>query len=120
MLGASMLAQAGQAGEPDRLLDRFAGCVGRFSAEMEFQWLMSDPTSEVTEAERGNMIALAEAISGPDDGRRILSLRIETKQAHKALLSRSAFDSDPKIRIWARARADHELAQCRGLMLSTS
>lgn len=108
-------APAGFAGSS--LLARFAGCVGRLSAQMEFQWLMSDPGSDQTQRERAAMITLVDALAGPDDGPHVLSLRLDSKYSHQRLLTRATFDPDPSVRRRAAIRAQQELDQCRTQLL---
>ncbi|MEM7717998.1 MAG: hypothetical protein AAF222_02250 [Pseudomonadota bacterium] len=85
---------------------------------MEHQWLMSDPASDRTKARRAAMLALVEATMAPDQGRTVLAWRIEAKQAHAVLLTRSTFNHDASDAAWALQRAETHLARCTGLLLS--
>ena len=96
----------------------FASCTGRLSAQMEHQWLMSDPTSDQTAARRAAMISLLEATMAPDQGRTVLSWRIEAKHAQAQLLTRAHFNNDDEDAAWAQNRAEAEIAACNGLLLS--
>ncbi len=102
----------------DDPLRTFASCAGRLSAEMEHQWLMSDPASDRTEAQRAAMISLIDAIMAPGQGRDVLHWRIDAKQAHAVLLTRATFNDDEDDAAWALARAEAQLAACTGLLLS--
>ena len=102
----------------DDPLQTFASCAGRLSAEMEHQWLMSDPATDRTEAQRASMLSLVEAIMTPDQGRDVLTWRIDAKQAHAVLLTRATFNDDADDAAWALNRAEAYLAACTGLLLS--
>ncbi len=115
MLGLSTAVAA--AAQPDTL-KTFASCAGRLSAEMEHQWLLSDPASYQTEAHRAAMLSLVDAIMAPDQGRDVLNWRVDAKQAHAVLLTRATFNDDADDAAWALSRAEAELAACTGLLLS--
>jgi hypothetical protein len=113
-LGMSALpASAG-----DDPLRTFASCAGRLSAQVEHQWLMSDPASERTEAQRAAMISLLEAIMPSDAARQVLAWRIDAKQAQAVLLTRATFNDDAGDAAWAARRAEMQVAACTGLLLS--
>ncbi|MFD0980782.1 hypothetical protein [Tropicimonas aquimaris] len=105
---------AAPAGEMVRV---FASCVGRLSAEMQHQWLVSDPRADQTEAERAAMIDLLEAAMPEEAGRDVLQERTAARQAHSALLSQALFHSDRRLAEWSRRRAASEIDYCRGLAL---
>ena len=96
----------------------FASCTGRLSAQMEHQWLLQDPASTQTERRRSAMINLLEATMNPDNGSTVLSWRIDAKLAQSQLLTRATFNADPEDALWARSRAEAEIAACNGLLLS--
>lgn len=100
---------------PD-IVRTFAQCTGRYSAQMEFSWLMGVEPTQV-EQERDAMIALLEAVTPREIARKALHARIEAKQAQARLLTRSAFGTSPQDATWARARAELEISTCRALML---
>ena len=102
----------------DDPLRTFASCVGRLSAEMEHQWLLSDPASDRTKSQRAAMLSLVEATMAPDQRRDVLNWRIDAKQAHAVLLTRATFNTDANDAAWALARAEKQLAACTGLLLS--
>ena len=95
----------------------FAGCVGRLSAQIEFQWLMSDPASDETAARRDEMLALLEAVAAPDQGCAIMAWRVNAQAAHAALLRRAHFNEDPADAAWALAEARRAGTACTGLLL---
>lgn len=109
---------AGVFAMPQDPLRTFAACAGRLSAVMEYQWLVSDPASDRTKAQRAAMLSLVDAIMAPDQGRDVLSWRIDAKQAHAVLLTRATFNDDQDDATWALAQAETHLAQCTGLLLS--
>ena len=85
---------------------------------MEYQWLISDPASETTEARRKVMIALLEATMSQEDPRSILAHRIDAKHAQSQLLTRARFNRDAEDAAWAQRRAETEIAACAALLLS--
>jgi len=95
----------------------FATCTGRLSAQMEHQWLINDPAADRTKAQRAAMISLLEATTPPGQGRRVLSYRIDAKYAQSVLLTRATFNDDAEDALWARGRAEAEVAACVGLLL---
>jgi len=95
----------------------FAGCTGRLSALMEHQWLMSDPASDRTKAQRAAMITLLEATTPAEQLRPALSRRIQAKEAQARLLTRATFNDDPDDADWALRRSEAEIAACVGLLL---
>lgn len=117
----AFLALAGQA-RPDppdlpEMVRTFAYCAGRLSAEMQHQWLLSDPRSGETEAVRAAMIDLLEAAQPEGAGPWVLTYRTAARQAHSALLSQATFGDDSREAAWARRRAEAELGYCLELML---
>lgn len=112
------LIPAGAFAMPQDPLQTFASCVGRLSATMEHQWLMSDPASDRTAAQRAAMLSLVDAVMAPDQGRQVLAWRIDAKQAHAVLLTRATFSGDAEDASWALRQAEAQLAQCTGLLLS--
>ena len=112
------LLPAGAAVAHESTLHTFASCAGRLSAVMEHQWLMSDAASDRTHAQRAAMLSLVDAIMTPEQGRDVLSWRIDAKQAHAVLLTRATFNDDAADAAWALNRAEAELATCTGLLLS--
>ena len=100
------------------IVQTFATCTGRLSAQMEHEWLMNDPASERTETHRATMIALLDAVSPPNRGRDILAWRIDAKSAHAMLLTRATFNDDTEDAAWALRRAQTQVSACTGLLLS--
>lgn len=111
-----MMTQPAHSGEP--LHKVFAACAGRLSAEMEHQWLMSDPRADETEERREQMIALVQAVTPEGLEARMLNLRIEAKYAHRTLLNRASFSDNEREARWATALAKSEVSQCIGMLLS--
>ncbi len=94
----------------------FAICAGRFSAQLEQDWLFSDPGSDATERQRDQMIDLLDAVSPADAQDRVLMLRLQAKRAHARLLSQAVFSLDGPIAARAARQADKLLRQCSALM----
>lgn len=112
-LGPVSTAQA-----DDELPRLFAGCAGRFSAELEHAWLMNRPVAENLAQQRAELLVLLDAVMNPDEARQWLSYRIETKIAQAALLTTSDFDTD-ESRAQASARlARQHLKSCERLLLN--
>ena len=64
----------------------FAGCAGRFSAELEHAWLTNKTEASRYEAQRRMFITLLEAVQQETDARKLLSYRIENKMGSKRVL----------------------------------
>jgi hypothetical protein len=101
----------------DDLLRRVTDCVGRLSAQIEHQWLLSDLPTEQIETQRAHLEDILDALVTPDSATRVLSNRIDAKFAHASLLTQAAFSSDDRRARWAEKRAEQELLQCGGLLL---
>ncbi len=95
----------------------FAGCAGRFSAQMEHHWLMGRDPSHVQQR-RQDMIDLLEAIQPPGRGKEVLARRLEAKYAQAVLLQRAEFTADPVEADHARNHAISAIATCSALLLS--
>ena len=94
----------------------FAQCAGRFSAEMEFAWLIGNHDDETPKRLRSHFVDMIAAILTPGDGPNVLAHRIEAKMAHTALLSRAQFSQNPvEIRIAAQT-AERDVAFCRAML----
>ncbi|MEL6957455.1 MAG: hypothetical protein AAGL89_00720 [Pseudomonadota bacterium] len=92
----------------------FASCTGRLSAQMEHEWLLSDPRADETEAQRAILIDLLRATMLPDQGHQVLNWRIEAKAAQAALLTRATFRDDD----WAKDQAARFVRNCTSLLMS--
>jgi hypothetical protein len=102
----------------DDQLVQFATCAGRLSALMEHQWLIDGPASERTAKEVAAFSDLVQALIAPDQGRRVLALRIEAKVAQRALLMQADFGRDPRLTAHAARRATELIGACRAMVLS--
>lgn len=118
----SLPVQAGEMTSPsapmDEQLVQFATCAGRLSALMEHQWLVDGPASERTAREVAAFSDLVQALITPDDGGRILALRIEAKMAQRALLMQADFGRDQRLSAHAARRAADLIGTCRAIVLS--
>lgn len=102
----------------DTLPQLFAGCAGRYSAEMEHAWLMNRPHAETLAGQRSKLLALLDAVMTPDQAQMLLNYRIEAKMAQAALLTMADFGTNT-----ARAKASSRLAHhhrknCERLLLN--
>ncbi|WP_162183074.1 hypothetical protein [Pseudooceanicola atlanticus] len=95
----------------------FAGCAGRFSAELEHRWLMSRDPGRARHR-RQAMVDLLDAVRPSDRGPEILARRLEAKHAQAQLLQRAEFSTDPAEARMARQRARRAVAGCEALLLS--
>lgn len=112
---AGTLPLAPQPGEEQ--VYHFATCTGRFSALMEHQWMFDGPGSETTAKLVASMASLVQAITPPDQGRRVLAWRIEAKVAQRALLMQADFGTTPEQQDLAKARSETLIGSCRSLLL---
>ncbi len=103
----------------DNMLDTFAECAGRYSAQLEHQWLMNDPESEQTEAQRAQVLDVLYALmDGEANAARTLKRRLEAKFAHSRLLQRATFNTDAGSALWAEGRSRNEMRRCASLVLA--
>lgn len=112
-LGLCASANLGLANNAPDPLHQFATCAGRLSAEMEHQWLLSDPDARRTEAIRQSMLDVLASLTQAEQSRTVLQWRIEAKTAHAALLSRATFRSDE----WASDMAHRLIRHCSSLIV---
>ncbi|WP_368184130.1 hypothetical protein [Aestuariibius sp. HNIBRBA575] len=103
---------------PDQQLRQFAICAGRLSAITEHERLFEGGASEAMTAQRSAMLELVDAIMPPDQGREVLSWRVNAKAAQAALLSRATFSFDATEAQWAQTISDRLLAECTGFLLN--
>lgn len=87
-LAAPVAAQA-EGDVPDDPLRFFATCAGRMSALMEHQWIVDGPASDVTKAQRAELLDLVAALTPPGQESRVMGWRVAAKAAHAALLSQA-------------------------------
>lgn len=109
----------GSAHSHDGITFAFAECAGRFSAEMEHAWLMNDPAADHFAANRASFVDLATASMGPDQGRAVLSHRIDVKLAHAALLQQATFGTSRARAQSAKNMAARQLTACKSLLLGS-
>ncbi|MEO9896087.1 MAG: hypothetical protein ABJD13_06065 [Paracoccaceae bacterium] len=115
VLAMTSAGVASQARAADTL-SLFAQCAGRFSAEMEFAWLMGNQDSETPKRLRSHFVDMIDAVLMPDDGPNVLARRIEAKVAHTALLSRAQFSQNPTEMRVAAQTAERDVAFCRAML----
>ncbi|NDR56556.1 hypothetical protein [Aliiruegeria sabulilitoris] len=114
-----LFAQPSEADAPPlpEIVQVFASCAGRLTAQMQHQWLLSDPAADRTEAYRAAMIDLLDAALPTGSGRQALRFRSAARQAHAALLSRATFNENARDAAWAQRRVSAEITQCEALMI---
>ncbi|WP_419409892.1 hypothetical protein [Primorskyibacter sp. 2E107] len=101
---------------------RFASCLGRYSATMEHEWLLGRDGADAL-ARRQMFEALLEAVA-PDakqaglSSAQVLHIRIEAKFAQARLLSLASFATDRRQARHAQASAQRLMTSCRMLVLS--
>ncbi len=98
------------------LMSDFATCAGRFSAELEHAWLMSDELADEIERRRHMFIDLLEAAIPSEQSCHALHLRIEAKVAHASLLTQATFSPDQERALWPVRRAKAEIAHCNSFL----
>ena len=96
-----------------------AQCAGRYSAEVEHAWLMSDPESEVLSQQMENFSSILEAVIPADAGREMLVHRVDAKAAHAKLLSEATFGTDKARAAWAKKQAIHYRKACASYLLES-
>lgn len=99
------------------LVQTFANCAGRYSAEMEHAWLINDPTAEEFEARRGGFVSLLEATTTSETAQQAINRRVSSKFAHAALLQVATFNLDEATSSAARRTATQYLERCELLLL---
>lgn len=97
----------------------FAGCTGRYSAEMEHAWLVNDPRADELQSQRLTFLSLLEATVPMRERRATLNYRIDVKLAHSALLTTASFSEDASRAAKARTMADAYLLSCNRLLLDS-
>lgn len=98
----------------------FASCLGRYSAQMEHEWLMGRDGADASERRRLfeslldaiQMDAQDAGLNGSD----ILHIRIEAKFAQARLLQLATFSDDTRRAGQARLRAHALLGNCQALV----
>ena len=95
----------------------FAGCVGRFSAEMEHAALMQRPEIDAWADHRSLFLTLLDATAVRSEARGLLAHRIDVKMAHSALLTLAVFGQDSAQSEAARDTADQYIRTCQAMVL---
>ncbi|MGV6803926.1 MAG: hypothetical protein ACWA49_06950 [Ruegeria sp.] len=112
-----ILTSSGLLSAESGILKSFAGCAGRFSAEMEHAWLLNDPKAQDYELRRGGFVSLLEATTTADNAEFVLGHRVNSKHAHARLLQTATFASDEVKASAARRAANRYLDECNLLIL---
>ncbi|MEO1704120.1 MAG: hypothetical protein AAFR53_08325 [Pseudomonadota bacterium] len=96
----------------------FAGCLGRYSAEVEHHWLQNEDATEAAD-HRLTFQSLYEATVPRDAARDALHHRIAAKMAQAALLTTASFHHDPDRASTARSIATAQISSCRRMLLES-
>lgn len=113
MLTAVPVARAEQA----EFAMTVAGCVGRFSAEVEHAWLLQGDQTSILERQREALLSILAAVEANVSQRALLLHRIDVKLAHAALLAASTFGRDKTRALWAQKQSHNYKDRCAGLIL---
>ncbi|MEX0339551.1 MAG: hypothetical protein AB3N11_10975 [Arenibacterium sp.] len=117
LLCVVLLVLARPAAASDEIYNVFAGCAGRFSAEMEHAWLMGDAAADEYESQRHTFISLTEAAIPAEKTRAVLHHRLDHKLAHASLLTIATFGQDDRRARAARSAAKAYRQACEQLLL---
>ena len=98
-------------------LQTFATCVGRLTAELEYEWSTQGAYSEEAAFYRDTTVQLVAAIISDDQTRDVLHWRDAAKRAQYDLLSRSQYSRDEAEAQWAKHRAAMLEQECTALVL---
>ena len=101
------------------MLETFASCTGRLSAEVEHAWLMGAGEVDYLTHQRSEFIALLTAVTPPDQNRQALAIRIDAKMAHSEILTLATFSRDNAQMDWALKQAARHIRGCTELLLTS-
>ncbi len=124
ILGVTLYLAGPASADSRSLVREFAACAGRYSAQMEWRWLMSVEGADVSAANRAYFVDLIEAVmpEALNDGlhpRDVLAWRIEAKHAQAKLMQVATFSQEADVATPAVQSAVHYLSYCDA-MLPTS
>ncbi len=97
----------------------FADCTGRYSALMEYLWVVDGPASVAAARRRDLLADLTEAalpLPDPAWASRAMAWRIEAKAAQRQLLDRATWGRPGPDSSHARSRAEAYIADCDRLL----
>ncbi|WP_411890712.1 hypothetical protein [Yoonia sp. SDW83-1] len=98
-------------------LQTFATCVGRLTAELEYEWSTQGAYSDEAAFRRDATVQLVAAIVSDEQSRDVLHWRDAAKRAQYDLLSRSQYSRDQAEAEWAKSRAAMLEQECTSLLL---
>ncbi|MCH2077278.1 MAG: hypothetical protein MK180_10395 [Rhodobacteraceae bacterium] len=96
----------------------FAGCVGRYSAQMEHAWLLGQ-NAEDEEEKREVFLSLLEATMDAEQAEQVLAHRIASKMSQASLLTVAEFATDTDTATRAVELSQSEIQGCRSLLLDS-
>lgn len=113
LLGFFLIVPAAARADPvEPPLPRFAECAGRLVAQMEHEWLLSDPASAETEATLDAVAAVLELMA-PGGTVETRAWRASARAAHRRLLSAASFGGAD----WAGDAARRYILGCTALVV---
>ena len=101
----------------DAQLQTFATCVGRLTAELEYEWSLQGAYSDEVAFHRDATVQLVAAIVSDEQSRDVLHWRDAAKRAQYDLLNRSQYSKDQAEAQWAKHRAEMLERECTSLLL---
>lgn len=124
ILGVTLYLAGPAAADSRALVREFAACAGRYSAQMEWRWLMSAEGADASAANRAYFVDLIDAVM-PDaledgvDPRDVLAWRIEAKHAQAKLMNVMTFSVEADVATPAAQSAAHYLSYCDAMLPSS-
>lgn len=107
-----VLPAAARADPAEPILPRFAECAGRLVAQMEHEWLLTDPASAETEATLEAVTAVLDLMA-PGGTVETRAWRVSARAAHRRLLSSASFGGAE----WAGDAARRYILGCAALVV---
>lgn len=113
LLGLFLVLPAAARADPGApTLPRFAECAGRLVAQMEHEWLLTDPASAETEATLDAVVAVLELMA-PGGTVETRAMRASARAAHRRLLFSASFGGAE----WAGDAARRYILGCAALVV---
>lgn len=118
MLAVLVLVTSGARADTDTdLVQTFADCAGRLSAEIEHAWLVGGADRAFFEERRDATLGLLAAVTEEAQSARAMDLRVRAKHAHARLLLHARFHTDPHTARLSGRRAATRIRACMAMLL---